>query len=82
VGAPGRHLVQGSADSYDDVSFTPPSLATITARTLIVFGDRDPLYPAPAMDLHAAIPRSSTRIVPGGGHAPVSGAAVAAVRLC
>jgi pimeloyl-ACP methyl ester carboxylesterase len=33
------------ADSYDDMSFTPPHLATIQARALIVQGDRDPLYP-------------------------------------
>ncbi len=33
------------ADNYEDVNFTPPLLGTITARTLIVFGDIDPLYP-------------------------------------
>src|ERR1700687_3577569 len=38
-------LAQGFKDSYDDMSFTPPHLATITARTLIVSGDRDPLVP-------------------------------------
>ena len=32
--------------AIDDVNFTPPYLATITADTLIVFGDRDPLYPS------------------------------------
>jgi hypothetical protein len=32
-------------DSYDDMNFTPPSLSRITAATLIVCGDRDPLYP-------------------------------------
>lgn len=32
-------------DSYDDMNFTPASLARITASTLIVYGDRDPLYP-------------------------------------
>ena len=31
--------------SHDDMAFTPPLLGTITARTLIVHGDRDPLYP-------------------------------------
>lgn len=62
------------ADSYDDVNFTPPYLATITARTLIVFGDRDPLYPVSlAFELHAAIPRASLWVVPGGGHGPVFG---------
>ena len=33
------------ADSYDDMTFTPPHLAMIRARTLIVQGDSDPLYP-------------------------------------
>lgn len=62
------------ADSYDDVNFTPPYLATITARTMIVFGDRDPLYPVSlAFELHAAIPGSSLWVVPGGGHGPVFG---------
>ena len=37
--------MRGLKDSYDDMSFTPPLLATITAHTLIVQGDRDPLYP-------------------------------------
>jgi pimeloyl-ACP methyl ester carboxylesterase len=62
------------ADVYDDVNFTPPYLSTITAETLIVFGDSDPLYPVSlAFDLHAAIPRSRLWVVPGGGHAPVFG---------
>jgi pimeloyl-ACP methyl ester carboxylesterase len=63
------------ADVYDDVNFTPPYLSTITADTLIVFGDRDPLYPVSlAVDLYAAIPRSRLWVVPGGGHGPVFGA--------
>jgi pimeloyl-ACP methyl ester carboxylesterase len=63
------------ADVYDDVNFTPPYLSTITADTLIVFGDRDPLYPVSlAVDLHAAIQRSQLWVVPGGGHGPVFGA--------
>jgi pimeloyl-ACP methyl ester carboxylesterase len=33
------------ADSYDDMNFSPPYLSTIQARTLIVQGDHDPLYP-------------------------------------
>ena len=63
------------ADVYDDVNFTPPYLSTITADTLIVFGDRDPLYSVSlAVDLHTAIPRSRLWVVPGGGHGPVFGA--------
>jgi pimeloyl-ACP methyl ester carboxylesterase len=66
------------ADSYDDVNFTPPYLGTITADTLIVFGDRDPLYPvALAFELHAAIPQSHLWVVPNGGHGPVFGDAAA-----
>ncbi|HEY7699812.1 MAG TPA: alpha/beta hydrolase [Vicinamibacteria bacterium] len=67
-------MARGFADSYDDVNFTPPYLATITADTLIVFGDRDPLYPVSlAFELRAAIPRSYLWVVPNGGHGPVFG---------
>jgi pimeloyl-ACP methyl ester carboxylesterase len=62
------------ADSYDDVNFTPPYLATISAETLIVFGDRDPLYPVSlAFELKAAIPASYLWVVPNAGHGPVFG---------
>lgn len=64
------------ADDFDDLAFTPPSLARITARTLIVYGDRDPLYPVEmALDLYRAIPGAALWVVPGGGHAPVFTAA-------
>jgi pimeloyl-ACP methyl ester carboxylesterase len=68
---------QGNAfkDSYDDMNFTPPYLSTITARTLIVHGDRDPLYPANiALEMSAAIPRSYLWIIPNAGHSPIFGA--------
>jgi pimeloyl-ACP methyl ester carboxylesterase len=56
------------------VDFTPLLLGTITARTLIVFGDIDPLYPVRlAFELREAIPRSSLWVVPNGGHAPAFG---------
>jgi pimeloyl-ACP methyl ester carboxylesterase len=62
------------ADSYDDVNFTPSGLATITAETLIVFGDHDPFYPISlAYELQTAIPRSHLWVVPDGGHGPVFG---------
>jgi pimeloyl-ACP methyl ester carboxylesterase len=62
------------ADSYDDLTFTPPHLATIQARTLIVQGDRDPLYPVEiSMEMARAIPRSGLWIVPNAGHGPVFG---------
>jgi pimeloyl-ACP methyl ester carboxylesterase len=59
-------------DSYDDMNFTPPSLSRIKASTLIVYGDRDPLFPVEmAMALYRAIPRSELWVVPNGGHGPV-----------
>lgn len=67
-------MARGFADSYDDVNFTPPYLSTIAAETLIVFGDRDPLYPVSlAIELRRAIPRSYLWFVPNGGHGPVFG---------
>ncbi len=67
---------QGKAfkDSYDDMNFTPPYLSTITARTLIVHGDRDPFYPVSIpVEIYTAIPRSYLWIVPNGGHGPIFG---------
>jgi pimeloyl-ACP methyl ester carboxylesterase len=62
------------ADSYDDLTFTPPHLATIQARTLIVQGDRDPLYPVRlSVEMAEAIPNSSLWIIPNAGHGPVFG---------
>lgn len=62
------------ADSYNDVNFTPPLLGTIAARTLIVFGDRDPLYPVSlAFELNAAIPGSRLWVIPNAGHGPIFG---------
>jgi pimeloyl-ACP methyl ester carboxylesterase len=59
-------------DSYDDMNFKPASLSEIRTSTLIVYGDRDPLYPAEiAMEMYRAIPRSALWIVPNGGHLPV-----------
>jgi pimeloyl-ACP methyl ester carboxylesterase len=64
----------GFKDSYDDMNFTPPLLSTVTARTLIVHGDRDPLYPVSlALELYSAIPRSYLWVVPNGGHGPIFG---------
>ena len=60
------------ADDRDDVAFTPGILGAVTADTLVVFGDRDPLYPVSiACDLYAALPRGWLWIVPNGGHGPI-----------
>jgi pimeloyl-ACP methyl ester carboxylesterase len=57
------------ADSYDDMNFTPPYLSTITARTLVVDGDRDPFFPvAIHVEMYHNIPHSYLWIVPNWGH--------------
>jgi pimeloyl-ACP methyl ester carboxylesterase len=62
------------ADDPADMAFTRESLGGVTARTLIVHGDRDPLYPVElALELHRAIPRASLWVVPDGGHLPIYG---------
>jgi pimeloyl-ACP methyl ester carboxylesterase len=81
-----RHQRQGQLETLfaqvraladgDDPNFTPDQLAAIRAETLIVFGDRDPLYPVSlAFDLRRAIPRSWLWVVPNGGHGPIFGPA-------
>lgn len=63
-------------DSYDDMNFTPPSLSKIKAPTLIVYGDRAPLYPVEmAIEMYRAIPHSALWVIPNGGHLPVFGGA-------
>jgi pimeloyl-ACP methyl ester carboxylesterase len=62
------------ATSYDDMNFTSPYLSTIQARTLIVQGDSDPLYPVEiSVEMARAIPQSSLWIIPNAGHGPVIG---------
>lgn len=64
----------GFAATYDDMNFTPPYLSTITAHTLIVNGDRDPLLPIELfVELHRAIANCALWIVPGAGHGPIFG---------
>lgn len=61
-------------NSYDDVNFTPLLLSTIKARTLIVYGDRDPIYPVElAVEMYRAIPDSYLWVVPDSGHGPIFG---------
>jgi pimeloyl-ACP methyl ester carboxylesterase len=62
------------ADDREDMNFDAASLAAITARTLIVHGDRDPLYPVElAVELLRGIPNSSLWVIPNGGHGPIFG---------
>jgi pimeloyl-ACP methyl ester carboxylesterase len=62
------------ADDCDDMNFTAASLSSISARTLIVHGDRDPLYPVElAVELLRGIPNAALWVVPNGGHGPIFG---------
>jgi len=59
-------------DSYDDLNFTAADLRTISAETLIVYGDRDPLYPVSiALEMYASIPRAYLIVLPNAGHSPI-----------
>jgi pimeloyl-ACP methyl ester carboxylesterase len=63
---------RGMRHSYDDMNLTPADLSKITASTLIVYGDRDFLYPVEmAVEMYRAIPRAALWVVPNGGHGPV-----------
>ena len=67
-------MTRSFATSHDDMAFTAAALARITARTLIVHGDRDHLYPVElAVELFRGIPRSALWVVPHGGHGPIFG---------
>jgi pimeloyl-ACP methyl ester carboxylesterase len=66
-------FLESLATTYD-VAFTPASLSTITARTLILHGDRDYCFPVSmAVEMYTAIPHAYLWIVPNGGHVPIRG---------
>jgi len=60
------------AENYDDMNFTAQSLSGITARTLIVHGDRDNFFPVEIpLNLYRSIPNAALWIIPGGDHVPI-----------
>lgn len=62
------------ANDTDDINFSAAQLHTISARTLIVQGDRDNLFPVEtALKMYRGIPNSELWVVPGGGHVPILG---------
>lgn len=72
-------VVRRMADQEDDVAFTPQSMAAVRTPALIVFGDRDPLYPVEtAFDLHRCLPHAHLWMIPNAGHVPVFGTAASA----
>src|SRR5205085_392614 len=69
-----RSTCSHCSTSYDDLAFTPPQLGRISARTLLVQGDRDPLYPVElGVELFRSIPAAALSVVPNAGHGPVFG---------
>ena len=59
-------------NNYDDMDFTAQSLSTITARTLVVHGDRDRFFPVEIpVSLYRSIPDATLWIIPGGDHVPI-----------
>jgi len=65
---------QEMAEIYDDMTFTPPHLATITAPTLIIHGDRDRLFPVTIpVEIYQAIPHAYLWIVPNALHLDPAG---------
>ncbi|OYU95486.1 MAG: alpha/beta hydrolase [Bacteroidetes bacterium B1(2017)] len=75
-----RQLIsQFNALSQDcsDMNFTPQSLSTIQARTLLVHGERDAFFSTEiAKNLHDSIPQSSLWLIPNGEHVPIYNSAV------
>lgn len=69
-----RNQFHNFKDSYDDMNFTSPYLSIITARTLIVHGDRDAFFPVSIpIEMYRSIPQCYLWIVPNGGHVPIFG---------
>ncbi len=70
--AQARYLVdeiRTMSRSYEDFDTSPEHLSTITARTLMAYGDRDRLDPVEeAVEAYRAIPNAALWVVPGQGH--------------
>ncbi len=63
--------------NFDDMNFTAQSLSTITARTLVVHGDRDRFFPVEIpVSIYRSIPYAALWIIPGGDHVPIYDSAV------
>lgn len=64
------------ADKYGDAyaNFTPPYLSIITAKTLIVDGDRDPfIHVSMLVEMYTFIPDAYLWIIPNGKHMAIGG---------
>lgn len=64
-------------DDYEDMNFTAEDLSTITARALIIHGDRDRFFPVEIpVNIYRSMVDAALWIVPGGDHVPVYDPAV------
>jgi pimeloyl-ACP methyl ester carboxylesterase len=60
------------ADTYEDMNFTPPYLASIKTPTLIIHGDRDPFFPVDIpVTSYKYMPNSYLWVIPNFGHTPI-----------
>jgi len=60
------------ADDQEDMNFLPAELSAITARTLIIHGDRDRFFPVEIpLGLYRSIPDAALWVIPGGDHVPI-----------
>jgi pimeloyl-ACP methyl ester carboxylesterase len=58
--------------NYDDMNFTAQTMSTITARTLVVHGDRDRFFPVEIpVSIYRSIRNAALWIIPGGDHVPI-----------
>ena len=63
--------VRGQVPRHKDYELPPAQRASITARMLLVYGDRDLMIPVEhALEAYRALPDASLWIVPGEGHSP------------
>ncbi|MPR36985.1 alpha/beta fold hydrolase [Salmonirosea aquatica] len=59
-------------ENYEDMNFNAQSLSTITARTLLVHGDRDNFFPVEIpVSIYRSLPDAALWIIPGGDHVPI-----------
>jgi pimeloyl-ACP methyl ester carboxylesterase len=59
-------------ENHEDMNFTAQRLSGITARTLVVHGDRDNFFPVEiAVNMYRSIPNAALWIIPNGDHVPI-----------
>jgi pimeloyl-ACP methyl ester carboxylesterase len=59
-------------ENHDDMNFTAQDLSVITARTLVVHGDRDNFFPVEIpVSIYRSLPNAALWIIPDGDHVPI-----------